>query len=207
MLGFVKRHANRDFDTKSRRALYLTLIRPTIGYATQVWAPSEVNDIKAIESLQRRSTKFILRNPNMNYRRRLIKLNLLPVSFWYEINDLSFFYKCINGEYSFPINQYVKPKSMIRETRNSCELDMVVPICKTKLFQNSFFNRIPKLWNMLPPSTRSSPSASSFKYALYKRYWYALENSYSPDTYNTWKSVCPKCSSSNDLLTVPSCCY
>ena len=40
MLGFLRRHMNKDFDINCRKALYLTLIRLTIGYATQVRAPS-----------------------------------------------------------------------------------------------------------------------------------------------------------------------
>ena len=49
MLSFQRRHANKDFDISDcRKALYLTFIRPTIGYATQVWGPSSLSDILKI---------------------------------------------------------------------------------------------------------------------------------------------------------------
>ena len=123
-----------------------------------MWVPSLVSDIKSTESLQRRSTRFIMFDSGYNYRDCLVKLNLVPVSYWFEINDLTFFYKCYSGYYNFPITDYVKQEPITRSTRNSCKLDMSVSFYKTKLFQNSYFNRIPKLWNNLPPCTRSSSS-------------------------------------------------
>ena len=184
MLCFLRRHVNKDFDINCRKALYLTLIRPTIEYATQVWASSLVSDIKSIESLQRRSTRFIMFDSGYNYRGRLVKLNFVPVSYWFEINDLTFFYKCSSGYHNSPITDCVKPKPITRSTRNICKLDMSVPFCRTKLFQNSYFNRIPKLWNNLPPCTRSSSSVQIFKIALYK-HLIALSNCFCPDTSNT----------------------
>ena len=207
MLGFLRRHVNKDFDINYRKPLYLALICPTVGYATQVWAPSLVCDIKSKESLQRRSTRFVMFDSEYNYRERLVKLNLLPVSYWLEINDLTLFYKCYSGYYNFPITDCVKPKPITRSTRNSCKLDMSVPFCRTKLFQNSYFNRIPKLWNNLPPCTRSSSSVQIFKTALYKHHLIALSNSFCPDTYNTWRTICPKWSACNELVSPPTCCY
>ena len=42
------------------------------------------------------------------------------------------------GYYNFPITDFVKPKPITQSTCNSCKLDMSVPICRTKLFQNSY---------------------------------------------------------------------
>ena len=78
---------------------------------------------------------------------------------------------CYSGYYNFPINDFVKPKPITRTTCNSCRLDMSeFHFCRNKLFQNSYFNRIPKLWNNLPSCTRSSTSVSNFKSALFKHY-------------------------------------
>ena len=59
-------------------------------------------------------------------------------------------------------------------TRNNCPLDMSVPLYKTKLFQTSYFNRIPKMWNTLTPSIRCCSSVSTFRSAVYNRYPTAL---------------------------------
>ena len=77
------------------------------------------------------------------------------------------FYKCCSGYCNFPVTDFVKPKLISPSTRNICKLDMSVPFWRTKLFQNYYFNRIPKLWSNLPPSTRSSISVSNFKSTLY----------------------------------------
>ena len=168
MLGFRRRHTNRHFDSETKKVLYRSLIRPHCGYASEVWAPSSIVNLKKVESLQRRATRFILPTSDLNYRDRLIKLNLvIPLSYWHEIKDLVFFFKCLKGLYNFPINNFVKSKQSTRFTRNNCPLDMSVPLCKTKLFQTSYFNRIPKMWNALTPSIRCCSSVSTFRSAIY----------------------------------------
>ena len=70
------------------------------------------------------------------------------------MKDLIFYFKCRAGYYTLPIADYVKPKGT-RLTRHSSDQDVLIPKCRTKLFQFSYFNRIAKLWNTLPESTRT----------------------------------------------------
>jgi hypothetical protein len=42
--------------------------------------------------VQRRATKFIFQNYELSCLERLRKLNLLPISYWLEIMDLTFFF-------------------------------------------------------------------------------------------------------------------
>ena len=210
MLGFLRRHSCKNFDWETKRLLYLTLVRPHIGYASEVWAPYTIGNITRVESLQRRATKYILNlnwKSDLNYRERLLKSNLLPLSYWHEIKDLTFYFKCRMGLYKVPINSYVKPRPVIRATRNSSPSELLVPNCRTKLFQTSYFNRIPKLWNALPSSTRCLTSVKQFKLLLHKRYFNALQTSFNVDNPNTWKSVCTKCCAQRDILSSKICCY
>ena len=74
-----------------------------------------------IESLQRRATKFILNThwqEDISYHERLSRLNLLPLTYWHEVKDLIFYFKCRAGHYTLPIADYVKPKGT-RLTRHS----------------------------------------------------------------------------------------
>ncbi len=74
-----------------RRSIYLALVRPHIGYATPVWAPQTKDVMRQVERIQQRATKFILRLPfisDQSYKDRLLKLNLLPLSYWYEHIDM-----------------------------------------------------------------------------------------------------------------------
>ena len=68
-------------------------------------------------------------------------LNLLPLTYWHEVNDLIFYFKCRAGHYTLPIADYVKPKGT-RHTHHSSDQDVLIPKCRTKLFQFSHFNRL-----------------------------------------------------------------
>ena len=48
--------------------------------------------------------------------------------------------------------------------------DVLIPKCRTKIFQFSYFNRIAKLWNTLSESTRTLTSLNQFKSHVLQRY-------------------------------------
>ena len=86
LLGYIQRNAKFTINTCTsvRRTLYVGLVRPHIGYATQVWASQSIELISKLESIQRRATKFILRLPfptSIDYRTRLQSLKLLPITY------------------------------------------------------------------------------------------------------------------------------
>ena len=43
MFGFLRRAATEITDVKIRRTLYLSIVRSTLGYATQVWSPQLID--------------------------------------------------------------------------------------------------------------------------------------------------------------------
>ena len=56
----LKEHqtASKSIDTK--RTIYLTIVRAYLAYSSPVWPPPTVDNIKNIERIQRRATKYIL---------------------------------------------------------------------------------------------------------------------------------------------------
>ena len=80
-------------------ALYNTLVRSHLDYASQVWSPHEKNRILKLESVQRAMTRFIVNN-DLSYTDRCVVLEILPLSYRREISDLAFIFKyicnCIN---------------------------------------------------------------------------------------------------------------
>jgi hypothetical protein len=100
MLGLLRRCTLAFPHAKTRRTLYLTLIRLDFSHASQLWAPQKVCLIQEMERVQRRATKFIL---NLNYlsttpyQERLLSLDILPVSYWLELHNLLFLFKTINN--------------------------------------------------------------------------------------------------------------
>ena len=67
---------------------------PHLGYATHILAPQSIELIVKLECIQRRATKFILKppySPNISYKSLLQTLKLIPICYWHELLDLTFF--------------------------------------------------------------------------------------------------------------------
>ena len=143
---------------KQKWYLYLALVRSHLSYGSEIWAP------QGFQSVQRRASKFILQDYELPYPECLKKLNLLPISYWLELKDLIFFFKCKHGLFDLDISSFVTFSSnSSSHTRSSSDNLLHVNHCRTSLFRNSFFNRIVFLWNNLSPTIRNSSSVSSFK--------------------------------------------
>ena len=109
-LGVLKRTCYSLTDINIRRTLYLSLVKSKLSYATQVWSPTHNRQLsERIERVQRRATKWILRTGTceMPYKQRLLKLELLPLSYDREMKDLVFFFKALYGYVDLNINNCV----------------------------------------------------------------------------------------------------
>ena len=91
-LGLIRRVFSHSPSVNIRKKLYISLVRSQLLYCSSLWRPHLLKDIQLLEKLQRRATKFILNDySNLDYKDRLLSLNLLPLSMVFEINDLMFF--------------------------------------------------------------------------------------------------------------------
>lgn len=209
MLGFMRRHCVVNIGVDRKRLLYLTLVRSHLGYASEVWAPqTSISDIKLLEGVQRRATRFILQcNPDSrlrpDYKSRLLSLNLLPISYWLECRDILFLYKCtIVDSYNLPINDLVSFSSgRTRSSVNNLNLRYIHRF-SSSLFRDSYFNRIVTLWNNVPLAIRQQSTFSLFKTKLYEHYFHKLNTMFDVERIATWKTVCPHCRG----IDRPNCC-
>ena len=134
----------------AKRSLYSSLIRSQLVYCSQIWRPSLCKDITLLERVQRQAMKFILNDYSSNYKSHLIALRLLPLMMVYELYDISFFIKCLKQPTaSFNIMNYIKFSA--GSTRSSSFPKLVHPSVKTNKSKCFYFNRLPWLWNSLPP--------------------------------------------------------
>ena len=107
-----------------------------------------ISDIVLIEKVQRRATKYILCDYNSDYKLRLIKLKLLPLMYIYDLADIMFFIKSVKfPSEKFNILDYVE---FISDSTRSAGLKLKHKSASTNNVMNSYFYRIPRLWNSIP---------------------------------------------------------
>ncbi len=141
----------RSFRTATitlKKSLYISLVRSKLTYCCQVWRPSLLKDIKLLESVQCRATKWILNDYLSNYKSRLISLHLLPLMMSLEVYDITFFLKSLSSpSEAFNILDYVSFNSD-RRTRSS-HYSLNHKFSRTNISRHSYFLRFPRLWNSL----------------------------------------------------------
>ena len=82
------------------------MVLPLLLYGSSVWY-ANIGNLKALESIQRKATKWILFDNDLSYYQRLISVNMLPISLYMEVNDVLLLFKIINGKYDFKWDDYV----------------------------------------------------------------------------------------------------
>ena len=96
MLGLLKRTCPLLTETKMRRSLYiyLSLVKIQLCYGTEIWSPSNLSLKIKIERIERRATRWTLRSRigGLSYKERLQTLDMLPLCYVRESQDLVFFY-------------------------------------------------------------------------------------------------------------------
>ena len=201
MLGFIKRNCAGKITKEALKLLYISLVRSHLCYCSQVWAPQTPTLMVEIEKVQRRATRFIMKDSSLAYKDRLISLNLLPINYWLEYLDFLYFFKLKTGE----SNLFSKYFSFCtgRSRRGTSRQFLNINSAKTSLFRNSFFIRMPYMWNALPCEIKSESNVATFKKKLKSFFFNRLQKVFDPDDIRTFKIICCKCRKSN---TLRRCC-
>ena len=153
--------------------MYKTYIRPSLEYNVSIWSPTTQLNIRAIENIQRKYTKYICKRLNIKFnsytdRLKIFKLESLEyrrVKF-----DLVLVYKIlnqlidINPDDFFQLSNFYSNYNLRRH--NCCLTPTTYP--KTSIRNNFFATRIANLWNSLPHSVINSQSLQLFKCGLNK---------------------------------------
>ena len=194
MLGLIRRVFSTVTDIHVKRKLYFSLVRSHLLYCSPLWRPHLLVDIKNLGTVQRRATKYIVNNPNMDYRARLIHLNMLPLMMQYEITDIMFLIKSLNNATDcFNIEKFIS--FSISGTRSSSYLKLRHTISKSNIQGNFYFHRIPRLWNSLS-LLDTSLSVPSILAKLRQYFWNHFLTHFDPNNICTYHYICPclKCS-------------
>ena len=180
-------------------------MRSHFCYCSQLWAPqSVISNLFIVEKVQRRATRFILKNSsNLSHKDRLIKLKLLPLNYWLEYLDLVLFFKCLHGHFDLTRSFNYYFSFVTSRTRQACSgLNLKINNNRTSTFRDFYFNRIANLSNNIPNDVMQAESIDSFKRELKSFYFKRFFNVFDSDNLRTFKMICPKCRRVN---TVTAC--
>ena len=194
ILGLLRRVFSSSVSTRAKLTLYTSLVRPKLLYCSVVWRPHSLADIKCLELVQRRATKFIFKGTDLDYRQRLIELHLLPLMMEFEIADIVFFIKSLK----FPLDHFnIRDFTEFcdQSTRSSTYLKLKHSFSRNSDVKYHYFNRIPRLWNSLP-SLDLNLSLSSLKSKIREIFWSHFISHFDPHNECSYHYLCPcyKCS-------------
>ena len=150
-------------------ACMFLLFGQNCSFVLSLWHPYLLKDIKCLELIQIRATRFIINNPTLDYKDRLIQLNILPLVMEFKIAGIIFLIKSIK----FPSNHfniYNFIEFSHHNTRASSYYKLKHSLHKNSSARNFYFNRIPRLWNFLPPIDIRL-SIATIKKKLRKLFW------------------------------------
>ena len=131
LLGLVINMTRELRDPMCFKTLYCALIRPLLEYASIVWWPASTRALARLESIQRKATRFALRDwsRRLDYRTRCLLLGIPHLAERVEHTRLAFITGILNGTIDCPellsrIHLYVparilrrRPMLAVAETR------------------------------------------------------------------------------------------
>ena len=205
ILGLLRRVFYTISCVQSKRTLYLSLVKPHLLYCSSLWRPHLLSDIRCLETVQRRATKFIIGSNSLDYKERLLNLNILPLMMDFEIRDIIFFIKCVKTKYAhLNIHDFVTFSTS--KTRSSTYFKLRHSKSANIIQSNEYFNRIPRLWNSLPQIDMEL-SISTLKAKLKKFFWQHFTVNFDPNNACTFYFLCPcnKCSKCPVSMRFSSC--
>lgn len=166
-LGYLHRSL-RKAPKDTKLMTYKTLIRPILDYGCIIWNPHKKSDIKKLESVQKKSVRFIFRNYSRDFSpsSHYTATGLTVLSSRRRLECMKFLHTLIHSERLVTLNNYLNfsPPSI---TRSSHNLNLIPFFCRTEMFKHSFFPLAIELWNSLPGSIRSLPMQEFLKAITY----------------------------------------
>ena len=89
-----------------------------MAYASQAWFANKT-ELKEIERVQKKATSWILSNWDLSYKKRLEKLNLLPLSLYLELHYLLLLIDFTLEKYNIKIPITKNEKCDVQTTRQN----------------------------------------------------------------------------------------
>jgi hypothetical protein len=158
-LGFLK-HGFKYLDVAILKLLYKSTIRPQLEYASSVWSPYCIKDIKRLEKVQRRSTR-IETLKGICYEERKKILGLPSLQERRRRGDLIEMFKILNS------TEYIKFEKPLNFYNNMSRYRHNKRLHRQYTKQSSRYyyltNRVVEDWNLLSQDAIDSANKNTFK--------------------------------------------
>ena len=161
----------KSFKTKNPHVyvqLFKSYVRPLTEYNNNIWSSHLVSDVKKIESIQQKFSRYLCQKLNIkydNYYHRLQILKLETLEARQIKSDLILTYKLINNLLDINITEFFNNSTLHQkyQLRRHNQYLKLPNLCKTTIRRHFFSNRIVKIWNKLPSDLVNSKSLEIFK--------------------------------------------
>ena len=163
------RRAMYGCTSAAKAHAYKAIVRPCLEYACTVWSPYAAGDIKAIESVQRRSARWIkssydpiLQNWTKSSESCISELGWPLLHSRRKYFSVLMVYSILKGA-PIAFLKYFQFNSLPTRTH---PLTLALTSSTINAFRHSFFVAAPFLWNSIPHAILSEPNKNLFKSKL-----------------------------------------
>ena len=184
---FLERNTSTSTKLSAKLNAYAGYIIPIVTYPTQAWFANKT-ETEEIELVQKEATSWILNNWELNYKKRLGKLNLLPLSLYIELHDLLLLIAFLSGNYN--INIPITRNQKCDDQPNTRLFELIkINQARTKKVDENFWRRSSQLLNIICKITNLAIESLSKK-RLTELYWNYFSRHYSEANSCTWTFLC-----------------
>ena len=164
------------------------LVRSQLTYCSQLWRHHLIKVNKWLKRVQHRATNFLLQDYSSDYKTRLLSLKLLHLMYWLELQDILYLFRCFKDPSdNFFIQNLVSIVHL--NTRSTARNKLRIKLSKTSHSQHVYFNRVPRLWNSLPPLDLAL-SYNTLKHHLKQLFWKHFTVHFYPTNLCSFHIVC-----------------
>ena len=188
----LKRNLSSICSINVKIIAFTGYVMPILTYCSQSWLPNN-SCFRVMERVQKIATKWFY-GSHIEYRERLLKCNLLPVSMYCELHDIIYLDSLLKGKYDMDINKFIS-KTSVESTRQSSRSELEVTRTRTQKADENFFIRSSILHNIMSRAL-ARMSLKFNKSNLTYLYWNYFTTRYSETNPRTRKIIC-KCNHCN----------
>ena len=144
--------------------LYLSLVRPSLEYASQVWDPHLSKDVEALENTQKFALRIAARQYHERYETLLDTFQLPSLANRRQFLSLCTFFSIVNDCVYFPpLDGTLRPLQSHHPHRHHHCRALTVPFASHSTVMSSFLFKCAKLWNNLPQDAVLASNIHNFK--------------------------------------------